>query len=334
MKMLADVGQKVVTATIMQKPWAGQTEDPFDSMIMKKKNLDGTWEYDYTVFDKWIEFMRNDIGIKMQINCYTMIPWALTFDYFDQATNKVKYVNAKPGDAAYADYWIPFLKDFSKHLRQKGWFDVTTIAMDERPMEAMKEAIKVIKAADPQFKVSLAGNYHGEIEADLYDLCVAYGQNFPADVKARREKEGKVSTVYTCCAEAFPNMFTFSEPAEAVWTMIHTMAGNYDGYLRWTVIGWTADPLRDSRFRTWAAGDCYSIYPGPRSSIRFERLVEGVQDCEKARIIRDELEKNCDMAKLRKLNEAISAFTNDGIDASGKSATEMVRDFNTLINTY
>ena len=49
------------------------------------------------------------------------------------------------------------------------------------------------------------------------------------------------------------------------------------------------DPLRDSRFRTWAAGDTYSIYPGPRSSIRFERLVEGLQDCEKIHILREEL---------------------------------------------
>ena len=40
------------------------------------KKLDGTWVYDYTVFDKWVEFMMNEVGIKDLISCYTMIPWA------------------------------------------------------------------------------------------------------------------------------------------------------------------------------------------------------------------------------------------------------------------
>lgn len=330
MKLLADAGQKIVTTTIMHKPWAGQTEDHFDSMVFRMKKLDGSWDFDYTVFDKWVEFMMNEVGIDKQINCYTMIPWALSFDYFDQATNRVQFVNAKPGDVEYTNYWLPFLKDFSRHLREKGWFDKTTIAMDERPMEAMREAIKVIKQADSDFKISLAGNYHPEIEADLYDYCIAYGQNFPADVKARREKEGKISTYYTCCSEAFPNTFTFSAPAEATWTAIHAVAGNYDGYLRWAVNSWTADPLRDSRFRTWAAGDCYSIYPGPRSSIRFERLVEGLQDCEKIRILRQELTGS----KLEKLNKTIAKFSPEGMAETQQSATEMVNELTKVLNAY
>lgn len=135
--------------------------------------------------------------------------------------------------------------------------------MDERPMEAMREAIKVIKQADPEFKITLAGNYHPEIQSDLYYLSIPYGHKFPENVKAERERKGQISTVYTCCSEAFPNTFTFSDPAEATWTALHAIAGGYDGYLRWAVNSWTADPLRDSRFRTWAAGDTYSIYPGP-----------------------------------------------------------------------
>ena len=122
MKMLANAGQRAITTSIMHKPWAGQTEDHFDSMVFRMKKLDGTWEYDYTVFDKWVEFMMNEIGIDEMISCYTLIPWALTFDYYDQATNRVQFVNTKPGEAAYTEYWGTFLKDFSRHLRQKGWF--------------------------------------------------------------------------------------------------------------------------------------------------------------------------------------------------------------------
>lgn len=333
MKMLANAGQRAITASIMHKPWAGQTEDAYDSMIFRMKKLDGTWVYDYTVFDKWVEFMMNEVGIKDLISCYTMIPWALSFDYFDQATNRVQFIKAAPGDEAYAEYWGTFLKDFSRHLREKGWFEKTAISMDERPMEAMQEAIKVIKAADPEFKITLAGNYHEEIQGDLYYLSIPYGNQFPVDVKAERERKGQISTVYTCCTEAFPNTFTFSAPAEAAWTALHAVAGGYDGYLRWAVNSWPIAPLRDSRFRTWAAGDTYSIYPGPRSSIRFERLVEGLQDCEKIYVLREELEAKGATGKLKKLNAKLSEFTPEGwIKVNKKSPALMVKEMNALLN--
>ena len=312
MKILADAGQKVITTTIMHKPWAGQTQDHFESMVSKVKKIDGTWSYDYTVFDKWVEFMMR-LGIDQQINCYTLVPWALTFDYFDQATNRTRFVEAQPGDDAYDDYWGTFLKDFASHLRQKGWFERTAIAMDERKMEAMREAVKVIRKADADFKITLAGNFYPEIEPEMYDYCLAFNHNFPEETRQMREKAGKFSTYYTCCAEARPNTFTFSPPAEAAWIGWHAAHGNFDGYLRWAFNSWTLDPFRDSRFRTWAAGDCYLVYPFGYSSIRMERLIEGFQDYEKIRILRKEFTDKKDTAKLKKLEDAIALFAAENI---------------------
>lgn len=333
MKRLADAGQKVVTASIMHRPWAGQTEDHFDSMIAKIKRIDGTWVYDYTVFDRWIDFMLNEAGIDRQINCYTMIPWALSFDYFDQATSRVQFVQAEPGTEAYREYWLPFLRDFSHHLREKGWFDRTAISMDERPMKAMQEAIRLIREADPEFKITLAGNYHDEIQADLYDLSIPYTHRFPAEIKATREQAGQISTVYICCTESFPNTFTFSAPAEAAWLPVHVVADNYDGALRWAYNSWTADPLRDSRFRTWAAGDCYIVYPGDRSSIRFERLIEGIQQAEKIRILRDALATAGNEAALAELNETVALFTPEGLERSQIEPAAMLVQLEELLNT-
>ena len=62
MQQLANAGQKVITASVMHHPWAGQTEDPFDSMVFRMKKIDGSWVYDYTVFDRWVEFMMS-LGI-------------------------------------------------------------------------------------------------------------------------------------------------------------------------------------------------------------------------------------------------------------------------------
>lgn len=333
MKMLADVGQRAITTSIMHKPWNGQTEDHFDSMITRIKRIDGSWSYDYAVFDKWVTFMMDKVGIDEMINCYTMIPWSLRFDYYDEATNRMQFVEAEPGDSAYTEYWETFLKDFSRHLRHKGWFEKTAISMDERPMEDMREAIKVIKNADPEFKISLAGGYHPEILSDLYYLSIPYGQRYPEDVITKRRENGQISCVYTCCSEAFPNIFTFSDPAEAAWTVLHAVAGGYDGYSRWSINAWTADPLRDSRFRLFAAGDTYSIYPGPRSSIRFERLMEGLQNCEKINMLRKEFTSKNETKKLEKLDKALTKFTPEGLCKNQQSTAEAVSEINDLLNS-
>lgn len=329
MQTLADAGQKIITTTIMDKAWGGQTYDAFGSMVTRMKKIDGSWAFDYAIFDKWVEFMMS-MGIDRQINCYSLIPWKLTFQYFDQASNSLKYLDTKPGNADYNDYWYDFLVSFAQHLKEKGWWEITTIGMDERAMEDMKAAIAIIKKADPDYKISLAGLYHPEIEADLYDYCIPFGYNFPADVKARREKEGKISTYYTCCSEPYPNTFTFSPTAEANWIGWHAAGGNYDGYLRWAYNSWTPDPLRDSRFHTWAAGDCYLVYPGGRSSIRMERLIEGIQDYEKIRILRAEFEKTGAKGKLDKLNQMVNRFQADAL--IDRPAADMVNKGKALLN--
>lgn len=159
MKMIADAGQWTITASIMHKPWNGQTEDHYDSMVTRIKHIDGSWSYDYAVFDRWVEFMKDDVGINRLICCYTMIPWALNFDYYDEATNRIQFVEAKPGDVEYETYWLNFLNDFARHLKQKGWFDRTAISMDERDMESMLAAIKIIRKADPDFKILKSATY-------------------------------------------------------------------------------------------------------------------------------------------------------------------------------
>lgn len=305
MQQLADAGQKCITASIMHQPWGGQTEDAFESMVMRVKRLDGSWTFDYAVFDKWVEFMMS-MGIDREINCYSMIPWKLSFRYYDQASDGMKYIHAKVGSPEYKEFWFPFLKDFAKHLKAKGWFEKTTIAMDERPMDQMQKAIALIREADPDFKVALAGNYHEQIEEDIQDYSIASGQLYPEEVLAKRRAKGMKSTFYTCCSEAYPNLFTFSAPAEAAWHAWYAAAEDFDGYLRWAYNSWVKDPLRDSRFRAFGAGDCFQIYPGGRSSVRMERLIEGIQDYEKVRILREEF-KN-DPIKLKKLEEILAEF--------------------------
>lgn len=318
MRMLAEAGQKSVTATIMNRPWNGQTEDAFGSMVTKIRRIDGSWLYDYTIFDRWVEFMFS-LGIDRQINCYSMIPWALEFDYYDQATSSPTTFQAAPGSEEYNEYWGSFIADFSRHLKAKGWFEKTMIAMDERPMESMQAVLSLIRRTEPDFKISLAGNYHEPINFGIADFSEGFApkKEFPESAKAKRKELGLTTTFYTCCAEAHPNMFVISDPDEAAWLGWFAQAENYDGYLRWAYNSWTMDPLADARFRTWPAGDCFVVYPGGRGSVRFSKLVEGIQDFEKIRILKEQWRKEDDDSKLGQLAEILKSFSSEKLLEEG-----------------
>lgn len=309
MLKLASAGQKAITATLIDRPWDGQTYDPFGSMVTWVKRADGTWWYDFTIFDRWVVFMM-ECGIDKEITCFSMIPWKLSFRYYDQATHSHKYINCAPGEEAYAQFWGGMLSAFSAHLKEKGWFEKTFISMDERSLQQMQAAIKVIREYAPGMKISMAGNYHPEIEADIYDYCLdifAYGAYTP-ELLAQRRAQGKVSTYYTCCSAEYPNLFTFSAPADAAFIALEALKKGLDGYLRWAYNSWTVDPEADSRFTAWPAGDTYVIYPFSISSIRWERLVQGIQLFEKYKIKLAEAVADGDkerVAELERLLEII-----------------------------
>lgn len=326
----ADAGGKVITVPIMHHPWDGQTYDPFETMITWVKRIDGTWLFDYTIFDKWIDFMMK-MGVDKEIGCYSMIPWKLSFQYFDQATNTLKELKTKPGEKAYHDLWVNMLKDFAAHLKTKGWFDITHIAMDERPMKDMMEAFKIIREADPKFKVSLAGSLHEELSDDLNDYCVAIGMKYTEEMKKKRKAEGKITTYYTCCTESQPNTYTFSEPAEAAWLAWYAAKENLDGYLRWALNSWTIEPLLDSRFYSWGGGDTYMLYPGGRTCLRFENLVAGIQAYEKIQILKAELQAKGKTSTLKKLEKVLQTF--DEVQLMKTPAHVVVEKANKFINS-
>lgn len=327
--MLANAGQKCITAGIVNEPWGHQTFDDYPSLIKWTRKKDGTWSFDYSLFDKYIAFVMST-GIKDRINCYSMVPWKVAFQYYDENLGRDTVFTGKIGSDAYNAFWTPMLKDFTRHLKQKGWFEKTTIAMDERPMDAMQSVIRLLKAIDKDWKIALAGDYHPEIEKDIYDYCIASAQQFPADVLDQRRKTGKLSTWYTCCVEKYPNGFTFSPPAEHVWIAWYTAAKNMDGYLRWAYNSWVEDPLTDSRFRSWPAGDTYQVYPGPLSSIRFEKLMEGIQDFEKIAILRKEYQQKGAIGKLNRLETALKDFEIKALEK--QTAEDMVMNVKQFIN--
>jgi hypothetical protein len=309
MKRLADAGQKVITVSLNKRPWGGQTFDQFEAMVGWKKKADGTWQYDFTIFDNWVRFMM-DLGVKKQISCYSMVPWGNEFYYFDEAENKEIKIKAAPGTKDYEELWIPFLTEFKKHLAEKGWNGITRIAMDERGPEEMKAMLKLLNKYAPEFGVSFADNHKSYklYPDELKDMSVAFGHPVDHEDLVKRRANGYISTHYVCCSDGFPNTFTFSPPAEGVFIGWYTIAADFDGFLRWSYNSWVENPLQDSRFRAWPAGDTYIVYPDNRSSIRFETLRDGIEDAEKIRILREELTAKNMLDDLDYLNKTVAQF--------------------------
>jgi hypothetical protein len=306
MSLAARAGQKVITATLNKDPWNVQTYDPYADMILWTKAQDGTWSYDYRVFDKWVEFML-DLGIQKMINCYSIIPWNNEIHYKDAQSGKMVNVIAKPGTPIFEELWTPFLRDFVQHLKAKGWLERTSIAIDERTREEVDGALRLLQKVAPQLGIAYADNQKTyQRYPSSRDVSISVGHPYvEADLRSRTAK-GLVTTFYICCADGFPNQFTFSDPAESAYLGWYAAATGFNGMLRWAFNSWVENPLQDSRFRTWPAGDTYLVYPEGRSSIRYERMLEGIQDYEKIRLLKEQLSAK----DVKILNEAVATLKN------------------------
>ncbi|HEB61388.1 MAG TPA: DUF4091 domain-containing protein [Phycisphaeraceae bacterium] len=314
LEMLAAAGQKCLTTTIIYRPWGTQTYDPYDSMVEWILEKGGKWRFDYTVFDRYVEFGMS-CGINKSINCYSMVPWTNRVRYLDEKNGDYKYINFRAGDETFIKLWTAFLADFREHLRKKGWLDITAIAMDERPLKMMRPTIDLLHRVAPELRIALAGSDEPRLAQDIDDWCIYITPPVDSKLINRRntQRNDRDTTFYVCCFPARPNTFTFSPPAEAEWIGLYASARGFTGFLRWAYDSWTEDPLYDTKHVTWPAGDCFLVYPGCRSSIRFERLREGIEDYEKIRLLRQWAATDYP-GEISQLDSVLSEFTYENVN--------------------
>ena len=335
LKKLANAGQKCITTTLIDKPWGDNKPcyDDFRSMINWSREKDGTWKFDYAVFDQYVN-LSMECGIKKQINCYSMVPINNKFSWFDEETSETVVMEAIPGTEEYENIWRFFLLDFRAHVKEKGWLELTTLALDEREEEEMTNMFRFLKQTAPEFKIAMAGFYYENINSSIYDFSSNwrdYGR-IPGEAIKSRKNSGLMTTYYVACGIPKPNNFTFSPPSESCFEGWIAAAMGFDGFLRWAYNSWPENPLIDSRYIKWPAGDTYLIYPGPLSSIRFERLREGIQDYEKIRILREGLSENSSdkaASELKRLNDFLDSI--DATSLDNISAAQVINEGKQLL---
>lgn len=305
MEKYKSIGGHAITTTIAEDAWARQTysanEVHIPSMVAWSKNAAGEWVFDYTDFDKWIAFNINEIDIGDKIVCYSTAPWTNEIRYLDAAGTK--QVIPKGSTAAWNEGWTAFLTDLMAHMEEKGWKDRTYIGIDERGIDdAALTLIESVTGTDGKPFKKAGAMDHFTTKHDLAmrmdDLnvgstAVKGSPTAFANLLAEREAAGLRTTVYSCTGH-IPGNFSLSAPGESYWTMLYSYSVGGVGFLRWAYDSWVADPLRDTSHAKFEAGDCFLIFPDEKtaqnpvahSSLRLEKMAQGVRDVNKLMTIR------------------------------------------------
>jgi hypothetical protein len=333
LKLYADAGGSFITTYAVHSPWSDNSYMIEGTMIEWIKTKNGRWKFDYSIFDDYVRLAMG-VGIKKAITIYTPVPWGFRFRYLEERTGNYVYESWAPDSEAFRNFWNLFLTDLKKHLKENGWFDKTYLGINENEMSQTLAAIHVIKAHSKDWKITYAGDWHKELDTLLDDYCFLYGNESGVDIVKQRSARGQTTTFYVCCNPPVPNNFLFSPPIEGRWLSWYTAAHAYDGFLRWAYDAWPADPMRDARHEIWPAGDCFLVYPGGNSCIRFEKLREGFVDFEKIRILKEAAAKSKDPVvehRMKQLNDHLQIFLKEK-DFDSKKITEDVQKGKMLVD--
>lgn len=320
LKMYANAGGKYITTYAVHSPWADNSFMIEGGMIEWIKKKDGSWKFDYKIFDEYVELCMKS-GINKAITIYSPLPWAERFRYMSEETGNYIVEQWLPSSDAFKTNWNAFLTDLKKHLEKKGWLNITYIGINENAMEQTLAAIRFVKGHSRDWRITYAGDWHNELDTLLDDYSFLYGKEPTIEQQQKRKARGASSTFYVCCNPPYPNNFLFSPPIEGRWLSWYAYAYGYDGFLRWAYDAWPEDPARDARHGSWAAGDCFMVYPGGNSCIRYEKLREGIVDYEKLRILRQQTSAKKDT--WQKFDEHLKAFTTEKEFDSKKITTDV-----------
>jgi hypothetical protein len=68
LKLYADAGGKFITTYAVHSPWSDNSYMEEDAMIEWIKQRNGSWKFDYSIFDQYVELAMS-VGIDKAITC-------------------------------------------------------------------------------------------------------------------------------------------------------------------------------------------------------------------------------------------------------------------------
>ena len=325
-RLYAEAGGDIITATLLEDAWNNQTTDPYPSMVKWTRNKDGKWVFDYTDFDKWVELnMAN--GVNSKIKCYSIGSWNSKIYFLEEKTGKVSALSASTGSTTWQKAWTAFLTDFMKHLKEKGWFEITYLSMDERSTDEIAAVCNLVSSIQDEngktFKMSMAVNRLTSIQYFDYfeDLAISSSQrNGLGTLVADRTAKGLNTSFYTCGATAGSLR---NQPYETVDFFYFLYKKGCNGYLRWAFDSYTDDPLENTYHWRFVAGDQNLIYPDEigenatvQSSVRYQIMIESYKNICALKAV-----SNLSTDSARKVSNLLTSFSGYSANMQSEAAT-------------
>lgn len=315
-RTLAALGQKSITVCVSEIPWNGQncfkelayTGNVFEySMIPVTKRKDGTFCYDYSIMQRYIDLCR-DAGIDTEIEVFGLMnmwgepylttdrqipgyPEAVRIRYLDENDGCMKYVRD-------AEVLKDYVRSLEAYFLSTNQIDHVRIVADEPgDVEKYRRSLAVLKEIAPNFRCKCAIN-HVEFIEQFYDRiddfvpyieCTVTEYNRLMDYRSKYPD--KTFLWYICTGGGHPNSYLRTPPIENRVIGILTDAWHLDGFLRWNYTVWPDEPRKELRYSPYEAGDTNFVYPayngGVLLSLRYKNLQRGIADYELLKSLRE-----------------------------------------------
>ncbi|PZX47690.1 uncharacterized protein DUF4091 [Algoriphagus chordae] len=280
-EQLKVLNQTVVTTSVFYDLFNTKIKPVEQMMIQVRKKADGSYSYDYSTFERYVELAASK-GVSKEIAVHNLYPWNQTYFYFDETAGEVKTFKSAPGTDEYNAFWKPFLLDFASYLKAKNWMDKAVFWVDERDMNKTAELVKYVKGIDPAFKFGYSGRFSPALSELVYDYSLASNIVLDPDKLALRKSKGFKTTYYTSCYEVQPNMLMASNYGDIYFLLMLSRAKGYDGMLRWAFNLWSSKIMKSAIFSDLPSGDSHFVYPDAQVSLRYLILKDALEEVQKA----------------------------------------------------
>lgn len=279
-EQLKGINQQVITTSVFWDLYNTKIRPLDQMMIQIQKKADGTFYYDYSNFEKYVN-LGIQKGIGKQISVHNLFPWNNNLFYCDENSQQVVSVQSLPGTELYNQFWTSFLIDFSKYLKQKKWFDRVVLVVDERDENETIKLAKFVKKIDPAYKMGYAGRFNPELSTLMYDYSVPSNVILEKADLDKRKSLGYQTTFYTSCYEVQPNLVIGSNLEDAYFLTMLSRSRGYDGMLRWAFNVWSPQIMSSAIFSDLPSGDAHFVYPENQFSLRYLILRDALEEVHK-----------------------------------------------------
>ncbi len=274
---LKGINQQVITTSVFWDLYNTSLRPLDEMMIQVCKKADGTFSYDYSNFEKYVN-LGIEKGIDNQISVHNLFPWNNNFFYFDEPSQQVISNQSLPGTDLYNQFWASFLVDFSKFLKKKNWMDKVVLVVDELDINQTIQLANFVMKIDPAYKMGYAGLFNPELSTLMYDYSVPSNVILEKEELAKRISLGYKTTFYTSCFEVQPNLVIGSNLDDAYFLTMLSKSRGYDGMLRWAFNKWSSQIMTSAIFSDLPSGDSHFIYPHNQLSIRYLILRDALEE--------------------------------------------------------